>query len=233
MVQKSKATPQSPERDASPSNVHSWFFTILKDLHSVHENEVREIASKWKYRRNSELSYYDVNIFRLVFKSEAGTLLFGHARRELRIAKGSPSTGVGQVEKAKVERPKSNIFRLTPGCECQDFLSMLMYGVDVKLTTILATPLYLLFLLSIAAAYAAYVSKGDKAAGMGVISVTFLVLFVLMIKSRILYEVDGLGYRRNRKLSGISVTEQRNKRKKQTHFYQDSSKARGCGTCKV
>jgi hypothetical protein len=118
MVQKSMATPQPPERDASPSNVRSWFVVILTDLHGVPENEAREIASKWKYGRGSELNYYDVDTFRLIFGSEAGTLLFGHARRELRTMRRSPSSGVGDVEKEKVERPKSDIFGLTPGCEC-------------------------------------------------------------------------------------------------------------------
>jgi hypothetical protein len=121
MVQKSMATPPPPERDASPSNVRSWFVTILTDLYGVSENEVREIASKWKYGRGSELNYYDVDTFRLIFGSEAGTLLFGHARRELRTVRKSPSTGVGIVEKEKVERPKSDIFGLTPGSKCPSF----------------------------------------------------------------------------------------------------------------
>ena len=107
------ATPQPPDRDASPSNVRNRFITILTDLHGVPESDARDIASKWKYGRGSELNYYDVDTFRTIFGSEAGTLLFGHARRELRMRRKSPSTGVGEREKEE-EQPKTDIFWIGP-----------------------------------------------------------------------------------------------------------------------
>jgi hypothetical protein len=112
------ATPQIPDRDASPTSVRNWFVTILTDLHSVSESEARDIASKWKYGRGSELLYYDVDTFRVIFGGEAGTLLFGHARRELRSFRNGPSTGVGGKDKER-KRPTTDLFGLTTGCESQ------------------------------------------------------------------------------------------------------------------
>jgi hypothetical protein len=105
-----------PPLDASPATVRTWFTTLLTDLHSVPENEAREIASKWQFGRGSELRYYDVGTFRDIFGAEVGTLLFGHARRELGGAVRGPSPGVGRVSTAR-EKPTSDIFGLTPGCE--------------------------------------------------------------------------------------------------------------------
>jgi len=57
-----------------------------------------------------------VDTFRNIFGGEAGTILFGHARRELRTDKMGPTDGVNPP------RRKKDIFGLTPGCElsCHD-----------------------------------------------------------------------------------------------------------------
>jgi len=81
----------------------------------VPENEAREIASKWQFGRGSEFRYYDVSTFRDIFGVEVGTLLYGHARGEVRSVVRGPSAG---VEKVGRERPTKDVFGLTPGCEC-------------------------------------------------------------------------------------------------------------------
>jgi hypothetical protein len=103
-------TPQPPEIDASPVHVRNWFITLLVDLHGVPEAEAQEIASKWKYGRGSELLYYDVDTFRTIFGSEAGTLLFGHARRELRTFRRIPSKGLGEDLNVKGEKTLERIY---------------------------------------------------------------------------------------------------------------------------
>ena len=111
----SMATPSPPSPDASPATVRTWLTTILCDVHSVQEEQARGIASKWKYGRGSELTYYDLETFRTMFGGEAGTLLFGHARRELRTGRRGPSGGMGRGDRD--DRPKTDIFGLQPGCE--------------------------------------------------------------------------------------------------------------------
>jgi len=105
------ATPTPPTQDATPTEVRSWFTTLLCDLHGVPETEATEIASKWRFGRGSELTYYDVDTFRNILGGEAGTILFGHARTELRTDKRGPTGGVNPPRK------KKDIFGLTPGCE--------------------------------------------------------------------------------------------------------------------
>jgi hypothetical protein len=103
------ATPTPPPQDATPTEVRSWFITLLCDLHAVPENEAKEIASKWRLGRGSELIYYDVDTFRNIFGGEEGTILFGHARGELQTDKKGPTGSMKALKK--------DIFGLTPGCE--------------------------------------------------------------------------------------------------------------------
>jgi hypothetical protein len=81
----------------------------------VSKVDAQEIASKWQYGRGSELTYYDIDTFRLIFGVEAGTLLYGYARKELRTSKTAPNGGLRQ--QGKVERPKKDIFGMEPGCK--------------------------------------------------------------------------------------------------------------------
>jgi hypothetical protein len=81
MSTKSLVPPQHPGRDDSPKVVRKWFSDILINLHGVPEEEALERTPKWKYGHGSELLYYDIITFRLMFGAEAGTLLFGHARK--------------------------------------------------------------------------------------------------------------------------------------------------------
>jgi hypothetical protein len=48
-----------------------------------------------------------------MFGGEAGTLLFGHGRREVRIGRREPGGGMGLED----ERPKIDIFRIAASCE--------------------------------------------------------------------------------------------------------------------
>ena len=113
------ATPPLPPPDATPVAVRGWFTTILTDLHSLPAPDAIEIASKWRYGRGSELTYYDMETFRLIFGAEAGTVLFGHARRELRTGKSSSSMGFGRSSRDVVasEIVKEDMFGLPPGCK--------------------------------------------------------------------------------------------------------------------
>ena len=113
------STPEAPLRDAPPSEVQSYFTNILVDLHGIPEKEAKEIGSRWKYGRGSEVTYYDVDTFRAIFGPEVGTVLFGHARRELRAGRRGPSQGVKQSEKKEIA--KHDLFGLTPGGEFIDF----------------------------------------------------------------------------------------------------------------
>ena len=106
------ATPSPPPPEASPSAVSSWFATILTELHSIPEPDARKIASGWKFGRGSELTYYDINTYQEIFGFEAGTILFGHARGELKKGKLAPTSG---LEKNNRDVPELDIFGGPPG----------------------------------------------------------------------------------------------------------------------
>jgi hypothetical protein len=118
----------TPPPDANPATVREYFTTILHTLHSVPEPEAARIAAKWQFGRGSELKYYDIITFREIFGVEAGTVLFGHARGELRSeghGPGKSESGAGEMGNVGVgmrivrgkEKPAKDIFGITPGCE--------------------------------------------------------------------------------------------------------------------
>ncbi|KAG0652129.1 hypothetical protein D0Z07_0772 [Hyphodiscus hymeniophilus] len=101
-----------PPRDATPSTIRAYFARVLHEHHNVQKEKAENIAAKWQYGRGSELTYYDIETFRSIFGGEAGALLFGYARRELRTSRTSPSSQIGRVE-----MPEKDIFGMTPGCK--------------------------------------------------------------------------------------------------------------------
>ncbi|TVY83071.1 hypothetical protein LSUE1_G004003 [Lachnellula suecica] len=104
-------TPAAPSRDAPPSEVRTYLTTILKTCHGVPEAEALEIAANWQYGRGSEITYYDIGTYRTLFGPEAGVLLYGHARRELRIGRRGPSDNGTRSQTGK----ETDIFGQTPG----------------------------------------------------------------------------------------------------------------------
>jgi hypothetical protein len=110
--------PSPPPPTATPAEVRTYFTHILTTLHFVPDVDARKIAAKWQFGRGSELKYYDQATFREIFGWEAGTVLCGHARGELKAGKGSNKTSVAVVDDGTVNnRPEKDIFGLTPGCE--------------------------------------------------------------------------------------------------------------------
>ena len=101
-----------PLQSARPSEVQTYFTSLLSTLHSVPASEAREIASKWKLGRGQEMSSFDVETYRQIFGWEAGTILFGHANGA-KVKKGSG----GKVQLNEKDKPKKDIFGLEPGCE--------------------------------------------------------------------------------------------------------------------
>merc|ERR1712093_18196 len=99
-----------PLQSARPSEVQTYFTSLLSTLHSVPASEAREIASKWKLGRGQEMSSFDVETYRQIFGWEAGTILFGHANGA-KVKKGS---GV-KVQLNEKDKTKKDIFGLEPG----------------------------------------------------------------------------------------------------------------------
>lgn len=108
-------TPSPPSRNATPLEVREYFARVLSDFHGVSLEQARDIAALWQYGRGSELTYYDVATFRSIFGGEAGTLLYGYARKELRTSRTSPSGNLGSG--GIMEKPQMDIFGATPGCK--------------------------------------------------------------------------------------------------------------------
>jgi hypothetical protein len=109
------ATPPLPSLSATPSEVRTYFTTLLTTLHFVSEPEAQEIAAKWRIGRGSELRSYDLTIFREIFGVEAGTVLFDYVKSE----NGPASKVVGSKQSGFVrkQKPDRDIFGFTPGCE--------------------------------------------------------------------------------------------------------------------
>ncbi len=65
--------------------------------------------------------------YRLIFGVEAGTILFGHARGELRTGRRGPSTGFGRSSRDIVasEVVKEDMFGLPPGRECPSLCGLI------------------------------------------------------------------------------------------------------------
>lgn len=103
------ATPKPPAQDAKPEAVRTYFSTILTEFHNVPEADAVSIASHWKYGRGSEISYYGIDTYRSIFGPEAGILLYGHARQELRTGRRGPSS------KAATKRSEVDLFGQEPG----------------------------------------------------------------------------------------------------------------------
>ena len=102
-------SPTIPPPTTTPSEVRTYFSTLLTTHHSVPEPDAKKIASKWQFGRGSELQYYDLSTFREIFGVEAGTVLFGHAKGELsgEGAKGVVNGKGGPalvLKKAKIEK---------------------------------------------------------------------------------------------------------------------------------
>jgi hypothetical protein len=107
------STPPPPDEEADPAEVRKWFTKILTSLHEVPLIKSNDIVAKWQYGRGSEITYYDVETYREIFGAEAGTILFGHARRELGVMKRGPSGGREEFVNGQIK----DFFRLKPGCE--------------------------------------------------------------------------------------------------------------------
>ncbi|KFZ08037.1 hypothetical protein V501_06121 [Pseudogymnoascus sp. VKM F-4519 (FW-2642)] len=109
----SSQTPSPPSHNATPLEVRDYFAGVLFNFHDVSLEQAHEIAAKWEYGRGSELTYYDVATFRSIFGAEAGTLLYGYARKELRTSRTGPSGNLGN--RGILEKPQNDIFGATPG----------------------------------------------------------------------------------------------------------------------
>jgi hypothetical protein len=105
--------PTRPNSEASPSVVRDYLAAVLSTYHDVPEDTARAIASGWKYGRGSEFAYYDVQTFRDMFGSEAGNLLYGHARRQMKRSSGTRVTPTAATD----ENNNEDIFGLPPGCK--------------------------------------------------------------------------------------------------------------------
>ncbi|KAK0118325.1 hypothetical protein ONS95_012619 [Cadophora gregata] len=101
-----------PPTSATPSEVRTYFSTLLSTLHSAPAKNAEEIASKWKLGRGEEMLSFDIETYREIFGREAGTVLFRHVNRK-DAKKGASTT----VHSSQRERPKRDIFGLEPGCE--------------------------------------------------------------------------------------------------------------------
>ncbi|KAH6703204.1 hypothetical protein BKA61DRAFT_619114 [Leptodontidium sp. MPI-SDFR-AT-0119] len=117
--------PLLPSHDATPSTVRAYFARVLCDRHDVPREEAENIAAKWRYGRGSEVAYYDVDTFRSIFGGEAGNLLFGYARKELRTSGASPSSRLGRGE--VVGKCRKDIFGMTPGLS----IVYLFFGLSI------------------------------------------------------------------------------------------------------
>lgn len=113
-----------PTPSATPSEVQTYFTSLLSTLHSVTANEAREIASKWKLGRGQEMSSFDVDTYRQIFGWEAGTVLFGHVNGT-KAKKGSGT----KIQPSEKDRPERDIFGLEPGCE-SPFQGFLMIRIQ-------------------------------------------------------------------------------------------------------
>ncbi|OBT43927.1 hypothetical protein VE00_04684 [Pseudogymnoascus sp. WSF 3629] len=109
----SSQAPSPPSHNATPLEVREYFVRVLSDFHGVSLEQAHETAAKWQYGRGSEITYYDVATFRSIFGAEAGTLLYGYARKELRTSRTSPSGNLGSG--GIMEKPQKDIFGATPG----------------------------------------------------------------------------------------------------------------------
>ncbi|CZR62582.1 uncharacterized protein PAC_12479 [Phialocephala subalpina] len=109
------ANQQLPPTYATPTAVRDFLATLLRDHHAVPESEVREMASKWRLGRGSELVSIGVETYRAILGAEVGAILFGHARK----VSGNQKQGQNQTDSAgnrpkRKEVPKTDIFGLEP-----------------------------------------------------------------------------------------------------------------------
>lgn len=126
--------PLLPPHDATPSTVRAYFARVLCDRHDVPREEAENVAAKWRYGRGSEVAYYDVDTFRSIFGGEAGNLLFGYTRKELRTSGPSPSSRLGRGE--VVGKCRKDIFGMTPGCKLPILLN---YSLRIAFFNFLST----------------------------------------------------------------------------------------------
>jgi len=166
------ATPKPPARDASPEAVRTYFSAILKELHNLPEADAVSIASHWKYGRGSEISYYDIETYRSIFGPEAGTLLYGHSRQQLRTGRHGPSSQSSGIERSRVD-----LFGQEPGGG--SFLNThLLTVADISFNEV--GLLKLLLILTIGLAVLAFrATDEDKAVWMGAIAVVTGFCFLL------------------------------------------------------
>ncbi|PVH83250.1 hypothetical protein DL98DRAFT_413164 [Cadophora sp. DSE1049] len=102
-----------PPPSATPSEVRTYFTTLLSNLHSVPTSDAKGTASKWKLGRGEEMLSFDIETYRQIFGWEAGTALFGHVNA----TKSKKGAGNPKGQSSERERPKRDIFGLEPGCE--------------------------------------------------------------------------------------------------------------------
>lgn len=107
--------PSLPPHDASPMIVRTYLAQVLQEQHHITKEEAEDIAANWKYGRGSELTYYDVETFRAMFGGEAGCLLFGYARHELRTSRTALSDQFGREDVVRQDRV--DVFGMAPGCK--------------------------------------------------------------------------------------------------------------------
>ncbi|KAH9209784.1 hypothetical protein DL95DRAFT_371756 [Leptodontidium sp. 2 PMI_412] len=143
-----------PPPTATPSEVRTYFTTLLTTLHGLDEAKAREIASRWNLGRGEELRSYDIDSYHAIFGWEPGTVFFGHVNRK---QKQTVRAGVdGKVKPSERDRTKRDIFGLEPG------LSLI----------------YICFFAMLGLAWNAYVEPDDmRAAAMATISGMFLLSF--------------------------------------------------------
>lgn len=111
----------APSPSSTPTEVRTYFTTLLTTLHGVPEPEAQAIAAKWRLGRGTELRSYDLTTFREIFGVEAGTVLYGHVKGVI-----APTSPPLRSVRARNERPEKDIFGFTPGCE-----SVLLFVISV------------------------------------------------------------------------------------------------------
>lgn len=117
IIQNVRPNPTLTEARCSTVRDPCLFRTSAPQTHDVSKEESQKITDKWQFGRGSELTYYDIDTFRTIFGVEAGTLLFGYARGELRTNRTSPSVGSGSGRGNNTRSEEKDIFGNTPGCK--------------------------------------------------------------------------------------------------------------------
>jgi len=170
----------TPPQRRDTAAARTYFTAILCDFHSVPEEEANGVASNWRSGRGSELIFNNVETLRTMFGPEAGTLLYGYARREWRTACTAPSSGLGKGE--RLEKSKVGMLGLEPGCEIFLILHKNLYecwSCEVSLVC--------LFVLAVRFGGGAWAHKGDESIAAPLTALAVFTSFLYLVSYLIIY----------------------------------------------